>query len=72
MSENTTIADDTLEGAAAIAAFLGKSQRQTEYLLETRRLPAFKLGGKWHMRRSTYCVFVKSLEQKATASIRVA
>jgi hypothetical protein len=56
------ISADTLEGAAAIAAFLGKSERQTNYLLEKRQIPAFKLGGKWHMRKSTFAAFVQRLE----------
>ncbi len=60
-----TIADDTLEGAAKIAAHIGKSIRQTNYLLETKRLPAFKIGDRWHMRKSRYEQFVAQLEAQA-------
>ena len=65
MSENA-IADDTLEGAHAISVHTGKSERQTNYLLEKGMLPAFKIGNKWHMRKSTYRRFVEGLEAAAT------
>ena len=62
-----SLADDTLEGAAAIAAFVGKSLRQTQWLLEAKQLPAFKIGAarKWHMRKSTYLSFIEHLEAEA-------
>jgi hypothetical protein len=53
---------DTLEGASAIAVFLGKTERQTNYLLEKKQIPAFKLGGRWHMRKSTFAAYVQRLE----------
>jgi hypothetical protein len=56
---------DTIEGAAAIAAFLGKTERQTNYLLEKKQLPAFKIGHRWHMRRSTFAAYVTRLEASA-------
>lgn len=62
------IGADTLEGAAQIATFLGKSVRQTNNLLETRQLPAFKLGKLWHMRKSTYRAFVERREAEALNS----
>ena len=65
---DTSMADDTLEGAVPIAKFIGKPVRRTQYLLETKRLPAFKLGGKWQMRKSTYRKYVEVLE----ASVEVA
>jgi hypothetical protein len=65
LSNPPTMADDTLEGAAEIAAFTGKTLRQTHYLLETKQLPAFKLGGRWHMRRSTYTAHIEKLEAEA-------
>ncbi len=60
-----SVATDTLEGVAAIAEFLGKSERRTHYLIENNRLPAFKLGGKWHMRKTTYAAFIERLEAAA-------
>ncbi len=57
-----TLSNDLLEGVMAIAAFFGKTERQTHHLLEKKRLPAFKLAGKWHMRRSTGLAFIERLE----------
>lgn len=63
------MAADTLEGAAQIAGFLGKSVRQVNHLLETRQLPAFQIGRKWHMRRSAYRAFVERKEAEALATV---
>jgi hypothetical protein len=63
--DRDSVATDTLEGAAEIAAHIGKTQRQTNHLLEQHRLPAFKIGRSWHMRRSTYQAFIERLEAGA-------
>lgn len=60
-----SFADDILEGAAAIAVYLKKSERQTYHLLETRQLPAFVMGGKWHMRKSRHQRHIEQLEAAA-------
>ena len=39
---------DLLEGAQAIADFTGKNYRQTVYKLQTKQLPAWKVGSTWH------------------------
>ncbi len=62
-------ADDTCAGAEAIAKLIGKTLRQTNYLLETDQLPAFKIGRTWHMRRSTYLRHIESLEAEAIARV---
>jgi hypothetical protein len=36
-----------LWGAEAIAAFIGRDRRQTFYLLQTKKLPAKKIGDQW-------------------------
>jgi len=59
------IADDTMEGIEAIANHIGKPKRKVYYLAETGQIPAFKLAGKWHMRRSTYEAHITRLEAKA-------
>ena len=64
------IADDTIEGASGIAAFIGKTERQTVHLLENRRLPAFKLGRAWHMRKSTYFRLIEQREAEAIEALR--
>jgi hypothetical protein len=41
------IGEDKLSGAEAIAEFIGEPLRRTFHLLETRQIPAGKIGGKW-------------------------
>lgn len=43
-----------LEGSAAIGDFIKKSAKAANHLCATGQLPAYKLGGKWHMRPSRY------------------
>jgi len=63
-----SIAADTLEGASQIAGFLGKPVRAVNHLLETRQLPAFKIGQRWHMRKSTYRAWVERKEAEVLAA----
>ena len=44
---SVAIADDKLDGVAAIAAFIGEPRRRTNYLLERGILPAGKYGTRW-------------------------
>ena len=41
------LADDLLWGCAAIAAELGVTQRRCFYMLESRMIPARKIGSTW-------------------------
>lgn len=68
----TTIAEDVVAGTADIAVFIGKTVRQTQYLLETRQIPAFKLGGRWHLRRSRYVAHIEQLEEAEAGKGRAA
>jgi hypothetical protein len=43
-SDHLSIADDRLEGVAAIADFRGEDQRRTQYLIDTGRLPVAREG----------------------------
>ena len=62
--------DDLLVGAAEIGKFFGADQRRAFYLLQTRQVPAFKIGRLWHARRSTLLKFTEDQEQaRAPASI---
>lgn len=65
------IGTDTLEGIDAIAVHLGKPRRRVYYLCEKRQIPAFKLAGKWHMRKSTYAAHIARLEAEAIGSSAV-
>jgi hypothetical protein len=63
------IADDMLRGCAAIAGWLGEPEPRVERNLSRKTIyPAFKMGGLWHMRKSTYRRRVKQLEEEAAAS----
>ena len=42
-----TLADDDLDGANAIADFIGQPRRRTIYLLECGYIPAGKIGSRW-------------------------
>ena len=43
---------DLLEGAQAIADYIGKNYRQAVYLLSTGQLPGHKIGSVWYGRKS--------------------
>jgi hypothetical protein len=45
MEDNWTPAQDRLEGAEAIAAYLGTSVRRARYLIEKGELPIAREGG---------------------------
>jgi hypothetical protein len=59
------LADDLLDGAEAISAFTGWSKRRVFYLLEGGALPGFKVGNRWHARRTTLTAHIAKLEQDA-------
>jgi hypothetical protein len=46
------LADDVLDGVKEIAAFIGKSERQTFHLVHAGAIPVFRLGKKIHARKS--------------------
>lgn len=62
------LADDLLGGAKEIAKFTGESPRRTYYLLETRKLPGFKLGEKWYARKSRLIAHYEALERAAQSA----
>jgi hypothetical protein len=45
--ESADSLDDVLWGAEAIAAFIKREPRQTYYLLQSKKLPATKIGSQW-------------------------
>lgn len=61
MTERPT--SNMLWGAAAIAAFLGKTPRATFHLLERGQVPgAVKIGGQWAL---SVDVFKRKIEEQA-------
>ena len=66
-NDNTTQAD-LLLGAAAIAAHLGITRRQTYRLIYDELAPTFKLGGTVAARRSSLDRWLASAEQGRAAA----
>ena len=64
---NTQVLDDSdiVVGFGGIAKAINKTPRQVIHLCETKQIPAFKFGGRWHMRLSTYRKHLESLEAEA-------
>jgi hypothetical protein len=61
------LADDLMEGIPRIARFLGKNERQIYHLGENKQLPMFKIGGRWHARKSALRKAIEDLERGAEA-----
>jgi hypothetical protein len=61
--EAMPLAEDLLEGGAAISAELGVPPRRAYRLLEKGAIPGFKLAGKWYARRSTLRARIADLER---------
>jgi hypothetical protein len=61
------LADDLLEGVAAIARFTGLKPRRVFYLAENGMLPLFKIGNRWCGRRSTLIEHIARLEAGESA-----
>jgi excisionase family DNA binding protein len=70
LAASESLSDDMMEGVDCIAAYTRKTRRQIYYLLETRQLPAFKIGRIWHMRRSTLHRYIEGLESAARVSMK--
>jgi hypothetical protein len=49
---STTLADDLIWEVNPIAKEIGRTPRQTFHMLETGKLPAKKIGGRWCSTRS--------------------
>ena len=58
-----SLANDLMKGAEEIGKFIGESTRCTYYLLEKGELPAFKQGGVWRGRKTTFLAHYTKLEQ---------
>ena len=56
--------DDLVTGADAISLETGIPVRRIYYLLSKRDIPAFKLRGRWHARRSSLLAHFSKLEKE--------
>ena len=61
--QNDDLADDLLEGADDIAAFMGWNRRRVFYAAERKMIPIFRFGGRLCARKSTLRRHVEELEQ---------
>ena len=66
MTDTTAAAPDLLYGASAIAEFLGVKRGIVYHLIETRRLPHFKVSKTVCARRSKLLAAMDRLEERAS------
>ena len=71
MQEND-LADDLLEGATEIGAFLGWPRRRVFYAAERKLIPIFRIGNRLSARKSSLRKRIEDLEQKATEEAEAA
>ena len=64
---NESLASDLIYGAKVIGAYIGADPRQANYMLETGKLPGFKIGNKWVARKSTIKEHIEKLESGRAA-----
>ena len=62
MNEND-LADDLIEGADAIGAYIGWKPRRVYYAAERKLIPIFRLGDRLCARKSTLKRHVEELEK---------
>src|SRR6266545_6941086 len=66
MNESIELADDLLRGIKEIAEHFGRGTRTVQHFLDNDLIPnAFKIGGVWHLRRSTTRAWIEDLERQA-------
>ena len=58
---------DILKGTKAISEHIGFSRDETQRKAFDGEIPAFKLGGIWHMRKSDWQGFVDDLAAQTTS-----
>ncbi|KQX35311.1 hypothetical protein ASD04_14820 [Devosia sp. Root436] len=57
-----TLADDLIWGVASIAAFIGRTPRQTWEALDKGQLPARQVNGRWCVSRSRLRTFFAGVD----------
>jgi hypothetical protein len=63
--DNSGVSLDLIWGVSAISKAIGRTERQTFYLLEMGKLPATKLGERWVASRGGLHKFFSSLLEGA-------
>lgn len=54
--------DDMLKGADQIGAYIDETEAATFKLCQSGAIPAYKLAGRWRMRKSVYDAHVAALQ----------
>ena len=67
-TSNPSAGADLLYGAHAIAEFLGIKERAAYHLIETRRIPFFKIGKTVCARRTSLAARIAELEAEFSAA----
>jgi hypothetical protein len=63
------LSNDLLQGASQIAFFLfgdGKQRRRVYHLVQTRRLPVFRIGTTLYARKSSLLTWIEQQEKAST------
>ena len=68
MTNTTNSTPDLLYGAHAIADFLGIKLRAAQHLIETKRIPYFKVGKTVCSRRAALLAAFEALEEQQAAA----
>lgn len=63
------VSDDLLDGAEAIARFLGLNRRQVYNLTTTSRLPHFRMAGRLYGRKSTLLRWIEEQETRTAKGL---
>jgi hypothetical protein len=66
MEAQGNLADDLLSGVPAISEFTGWPERRVYYLPEKKLIPLFKIGDRWHGRKSTLRRYLDCSEAGST------
>ena len=67
MPEADTLASDLIWGVANIAAFIGRTQRQTWEALDKDELPARQVNGRWCASRACLRAFFTGVEAQVAS-----
>lgn len=62
-----SLSNDLLDGADAIAEFIGLDRKRVYHLCAQGQLPSFKLGGKLIARKSAILARLEKLEEAGNA-----
>ncbi|QND48101.1 helix-turn-helix domain-containing protein [Rhizobium lusitanum] len=67
-ANDNNLADDVLEGAAEMAAFLKLNSRQVYTAVAAGHLPHYRIGSNLFARKSTLLAWIASQEEARTAA----